>query len=120
MNFKNRYTLTRNDDLFDQVRGATIFSKIDLRSGYHQVRIKDEDIHKTNFRMRYDHYDFAVIPFGLKNYLALFMCLMNNSLSKYLYKFIIVCMDEIFVYSKNEQEHNEHIRIILQVLREHK
>jgi hypothetical protein len=120
MTIKNRYPLPRIDDLFDQVRGATIFSKIDLQAGYHQVRIKDEDIYKTTFRMRYGHYEFVVIPFGLTNAPASFMCLMNSILSKYLDKFVIVFIDDILIYSKNEQEHEEHLRIVLQILREKK
>ena len=80
---KNKYPLHRIDDLFDQMRGAKAFSKIDLRSGYHQVRIKDEDIHKTTLRTRYGHYEFVVVPFGLKNAPATFMCLMNSVFSRY-------------------------------------
>jgi hypothetical protein len=119
MTIKNRYPLPRIDDLFDQLRGEMIFYKINLRSGYHQVRIKDEYIHKTTFRTRHGHYEFVVIPFGLTNTSASFMCLMNNILSKYLDKFFIVFIDDILIYSKNEQEHEEHLRIVLQVLREH-
>lgn len=111
--------MPRINDLFNQVRGAAAFSKIDLRSGYHQVRIKDEDIFKTSFRTRYGHYKFVVMPFGLKNAPASFMCLMNSILSKYLDKFVIVFIDDILIYSKNEQEHEEHLRIILQFMREH-
>jgi hypothetical protein len=88
MTIKNKYPLLRIDDLFEQVRGATIFSKIDLRSGYHQVRIKDEHIHKTTFRTRYCHYEFVVVPFGLTNLSTTFMCLMNNVLSKFLDIFV--------------------------------
>src|SRR5216684_1573841 len=104
--------------MFDQLRGSTVFSKIDLRSGYHQVRIKDEDIFKTTFRTRYGHYEFVVMPFELTNVPAVFMCLMNNIMHKYLDKFVVVFIDDILIYSKNEEEHKEHLRIILQELRE--
>ena len=100
------------------MRGAKIFSKIDLRSGYHQVRIKEEDISKTAFRTRYGHYEFIVVPFGLTNAPATFMCLMNGIFRKYLDKFIIVLLDDILIYSKSEKEHEENLRITLQLLRE--
>ena len=117
MTIKNRYPLPRIDDLFDQVVGAKIFLKIDLRSGYHQVRIRDENIPKTAFRTRYGHYEFVVIQFGLTNAPANFMCMKKNIFSKYLDKFVLVFIDNILVYSKNKEEHEEHLRIVLQVLR---
>jgi len=94
---KNKYPLPLIDDLFDQVRGPTIFSKIDLRTRYHQLRIKNEDIYKTTFRTRYGHYVFVVLPFGLTNALTTFMCLMNSVLSKYLDKFALVFIDDILI-----------------------
>ena len=92
---KNKYHLPRIDDLFDQMRRAKVFSKVELRSVYHQVRIKDEDIHKTAFGTRYGHYDFVVVPFGLTNAPSTFMCLMNSVFSKYLDKFVLVFLDDI-------------------------
>jgi hypothetical protein len=115
---KNKYPLPRIDDLFDQLKDAKIFSKIDLRSGYHQVRIKEEDISETTFRIRYGHYDFTVVPFGLSNAPAIFMCLMNGVFQEYLDKFVIVFLDDILIYSKSEEEHEHHLRMVLQLLRE--
>jgi hypothetical protein len=117
---KNKYPLTRINDLFDQVGGAKIFPKLDLRSSYHQVRIKDQDINKIDFRTRYGHYKFVVIPFGLTNAPTTFMCLMNNIFSQYLDKFVVVFIEDILVYSKKKEEHDEHLRIVLQTLRKHK
>jgi hypothetical protein len=117
---KNKYPLPRIDDLFDQLKGARIFSKIDLRSGYHQVRIKEEDINKTMFRTRYGHYEFTVIPFGLSNPPTIFMYLMNGVFREYLNKFVIVSLDDILIYSKCEEKHEENLRMVLKVLREHK
>ena len=105
MTIKNRYPLPQIDDPLDQFHGATMFSKIDLRSGYHQVQIKDEDIFKTTFMTRYGHYEFVIIPFGMKNTPAAFMCLMNNILRNYLDKFVVVFIDDILTYYNNEQEH---------------
>ena len=108
MTIKNKYPLPHIDDLFNQICRATIFYKIDLRYGYHQVIIKDEDIFKTSFKTSYGHYAFVVMSFGLTNALASFMCLMNNVLSKYLDKFIVVFIDDILIYSKTKEEHDEH------------
>jgi hypothetical protein len=116
---KNKYHFPRIDDIFDQLKDAKIFSKIDLRSGYHQVRIKEEYISKTTFRTRYVHYEFTMVPFGLSNAPVVFMCLMNGIFINYLDKFIIVFLDDILIYSKTEEEHEQHLRMVLQVLREH-
>jgi hypothetical protein len=116
---KNKYPLPRIDDLFDQLKDENIFSKLDLRSGYHQVRIKEEYISKTSFRTRYGHYEFTVVPFGLSNAPVVFMCLMNGVFREYLDKFVIVFLDGILIYSKSEEEHEQHLRMVLQVLREH-
>jgi hypothetical protein len=116
---KNKYPLPRIDDLFDQLKNEKIFSKVDLRSGYHQVRIKEEDISKTAFQTRYGHYEFTVVPFGLSNAPIVFMCLMNGIFREYLDKFVIVFLDDILIYSKSEEEHEQHLRLVLQVLREH-
>ncbi|KAL0554785.1 hypothetical protein IC582_008713 [Cucumis melo] len=117
---KNRYPLPRIDDLFDQLQGATVFSKIDLRSGYHQLRIKDGDVPKTAFRSRYGHYEFIVMSFGLTNAPAVFMDLMNRVFREFLDTFVIVFIDDILIYSKTEAEHEEHLRIVLQTLRDNK
>jgi hypothetical protein len=103
--------------MFDRVGGAKIFSKSDLRSSYHQVRIKDHDINIKSFRTRYRHYEFVVIAFRLTNAPTTFMCLMNNIFSQYLDKFVVVFIEDILVYSKMEEEHDEHLRIVLQTLR---
>jgi hypothetical protein len=116
---KPKYMLPRIDDLFDQLRGATIFYKINLRSRYHQVQIKDEEINKTFFRTRYGHYKFVVVPFGLTNAPTSFMCLRNNVFIKFLDRFVLVFIDDILIYFKKKEEHEEHINLVLQVLREH-
>ena len=120
LTIKNKYPLPRIDDLFDQLKGTSNFSKIDLRSGYHQLKIKDSDVPKTTFRTRYGHYEFLVMPFGLTNAPAAFMDMMNRVFAKYLDKFIIVFIDDILVYSKTREEHEEHLRTTLQLLRDHK
>ncbi|GJX17737.1 putative reverse transcriptase domain-containing protein [Tanacetum coccineum] len=114
---KNRYPLLRIDDLFDQLQGSSVYSKIDLRSGYHQLRVRDEDIPKTAFRTRYGHYEFQVMPFGLTNAPAVFMDLMNRVCRPYLDKFVIVFIDDILIYSKTKEEHDAHLRLILELLK---
>ena len=101
------------------MRGAKVFPNIDLRSGYHQVRLKDEYIHKTTFRARYGSYEFVVVPFGFTNALATSMCLRNNVFSRYLDKFVLVFLDEILTYSKNEEEHVDQLRLVLKLLKKH-
>ncbi|GJX58168.1 putative reverse transcriptase domain-containing protein [Tanacetum coccineum] len=114
---KNRYPLPRIDDLFDQLQGSNVYSKIDLQSGYHQLRVREEDILKTTFRTRYGHYKFQVMPFGLMNAPAVFMDLMNRVSKPYLDKFVIVFIDDILIYSKNKKEYEEHLKAILGLLK---
>ncbi|GJU21628.1 putative reverse transcriptase domain-containing protein [Tanacetum coccineum] len=110
----------RIDDLFDQLQGSSVYSKIDLRSGYHQLRVREEDIPITAFRTRYGHYEFQVMPFGLTNAPAVFMDLMNRVCKPYLDKFVIVFIDDILIYSKTKGEHSEHLKIILDLLKKEK
>jgi hypothetical protein len=115
---KNKYPLPRIEDLFDQLRGANVFSKIDLRSGYHQLRIRPSDIPKTTFITKYGLYEFTVMSFGLTNALTYFMYLMNSMFMDYLDMLVVVFIDDILVYSQSEQEHEEHLRKVLQRLRD--
>lgn len=110
---KNKYPLARIEDLFDKLKGAQVFSKIDLRSMSHQLKIKAEDVPKTTFKTRYNHYDFLVMPFGLTNASAVFMDLMNRVFHEFLNKFVVVFIDEILIYSKNKAEPEEHLRHVL-------
>jgi hypothetical protein len=113
---KNQYPLPRIDDLFDQMKGAMVFSKIDLRSGYHQLWIKEDDVPMTTFKMRFGHYKFTVLPFGSKNAPGVFMSLMNGVFREYLDKFVQVFIDDILIYSQTMEENDEHLRLVLQCL----
>ncbi|GKF18481.1 putative reverse transcriptase domain-containing protein [Tanacetum coccineum] len=117
---KNRYPLPRIDDLFHQLQGSQFFSKIDLRTGYHQLRVHEDDILKTVFRTRYGHFEFTIMPFGLTNAPAVFMDLMNRVCRPYLDKFVIMFIDDILIYSKTREEHVEHLRLVLELLRKGK
>ena len=116
---RNKYPLPRIDDLFNQLQGAKVFFKIDLRSGYHQLRIRESNIPKTTFRTRYEHYEFLVMSFGLTNAPVAFMDLMNRVFHPYLARFVIVFIDDILVYSRSELEHERHLDSVLQTLRQH-
>ncbi|GKC26386.1 putative reverse transcriptase domain-containing protein [Tanacetum coccineum] len=118
LNVKNRYPLLRIDDLFDQLQGSSVYSKIDLRSGYHQLGVREEDISKTTFRTRYGHYEFQVLPFGLTNAPAVFMDLINMVCKPSLDRFVIVFIDDILIYSKSRKEHEGHLKLILKLLKE--
>jgi hypothetical protein len=110
---KNKYPLPRIEDLFDQLRGANVFSKIDLRSSYHQLRIRPSDIPKATFITKYGLYEFMVMSFGLTNEPAYFMYLTNSVFMDYLDKFVVVFIDDILIYSQNEQEHEKHLKEVL-------
>jgi hypothetical protein len=114
---KNKYLLPRIDDLFDQFQGSQVFSKIDLRSGYHQLKIWEEDVQKTAFRTRYGHYEFLVMSFGLTNALAAFMDMMNRVFRELVDRCVVVFIDDILIYSKTREEHEEHLRMVLDILR---
>ncbi|GJT91363.1 putative reverse transcriptase domain-containing protein [Tanacetum coccineum] len=114
---KNRYPLPRIDDLFDQLQGSRVYSKIDMRSGYHQLRVREEDIPNTSFKTRYGHYEFQVMPFGLTNAPTIFMDLMNRVCRPYLDKFVIVFIDDILIYSNSKEEHAEHLKLVLELLK---
>jgi hypothetical protein len=115
---KNKYPLPRIDDMFDQLNRACVFSKIDLRSGYHQLKIRASDIPKTTFITPYGLYEYTIMSFGLSNAHAYFMYLVNKIFMKYLDKFVVVFIDDILIFSKNEEEHDKHLHMVLQKLRE--
>ena len=117
---RNKYPLPCIDILFDQLARAKVFSKIDLRLGYHHIKIRPEDVPKTTFSTRYGLYEYLVMSFGLTNAPAYFMYLMNSELMPELNKFVVVFIDDILIYSKNEADHAEHLRMVLSILREHK
>ena len=116
---KNRCPLPRIDDLFDQLRGVRVYSKIDLYTGYYQLRVREADIPKIAFRMWYGHFEFTMMPFRLTNVPVAFMDLMHRVFQPYLDRFVVVFIDDILIYSKTKEEHENHLRIVLQALREH-
>ena len=115
---RNQYPFPRIDELFDQLQGSRVYSKIDLRSGYHQLRVQESDVPKIAFRTHYRHYEFLVMPFGLTNAPIPFMDLMNRVFRPYLDRFFIFFINDILVYSSSSEEHSKHLRIVLQTLRE--
>ena len=115
---RNKYPLPQIEYLFDQLQGACVFSKIDLRFGYHQLRVRSEDVPKIAFRIRYGHYGFLVMPFGFTNAPAAFLDLINRVFKPYLDQFVVVFIDDILVYSKTREEHERHLSIVLQTLRD--
>ncbi|KAI3767953.1 hypothetical protein L2E82_18382 [Cichorium intybus] len=117
LTIKNRYPLPGIDDLFDPLQGSSYFSNIDLRSRYHQLRVQEDGVPKISFRTRYGHYEFVVMHFELANAPAVFMDLMNRVCSPFLDKFVIVFIDDILIYSRSEEEHGQHLRLILELLR---
>ena len=117
---KNRYPLQRIDDLFDQLKGARVYSKIDLRTGYHQLRVREAEVPKTAFRTRYGHFEFIVMFFKFTNAPATFMDLMHRVFQPYLDQFVVVSIDDILIYSQSKEDHEDHLRIVLQALRDHK
>ena len=118
LTIKSKYPLPRIDDLMDQLHGASVFSKIDLRLGYHQILVKAEDVEKTAFRSRYGHYEYVIMPFGVTNAPALFRDYLNRIFRPFLDNFVVVFIDDILIYSKTHEEHAEHLRIMLGILRE--
>ena len=116
---KNRYPLPRIDDLFDQLKGVRVYSKIDLHTGYHQLRVREANISKTAFRTLYGHFKFIVMPFGLTNAPTAFMDLMHRVFQPYLDQFVVVFVNDILIYSQSEEEHEDHLRIVLQALKDH-
>ena len=116
---KNKYLMSRINDLFDQLQSATVFSKIDLKSGYHQLRIRESHIEKATFRTRYGHCEFLVMPFGLTNAPTAFTDLMNRVFKPYLDRFVVVFVDDVLVYSPDLETHSVHLRIVLETLRQH-
>src|SRR4051812_27879909 len=117
---RNKYPLPRINDIYDQLAGSSVFSKMDLRLGYHQIKIRNEDIHKTTFTTRYGLYEYTVMSFGLTNAPATLSRLMNSIFMEYLDKFVVIYLDDILIYTNSEEEHAVHLRLVLMKLREHR